>query len=74
VPLVVHVPDPVLEFPFSGVFGLLMQEITSGPAFTNGESNIVSTIVSWTALQIPFPVVVRMRKIFPAAVSAALAV
>src|ERR1043166_4968162 len=74
VPVVVQMPEPVEEVPFSGRSGLFLHATVLIPAFTEGASEMVSTIASETALHCPLPVVVSEMVTVPAAVSAALGV
>ena len=73
-PLVLHVPEPVLDVPFKVTLGLVLQTFTFAPAFTFGAGVIVMITVSVTALHNPFPVVVRTSVTLCAVVSAALGI
>ena len=75
-PFVVHCP---VEFapktaPFRVTAELLLQTVSSKPASTCGPGVRMILIVSLTAAQPPFPVLVKIKVTFPLDVSAALGV
>jgi len=57
---------PVLLPPFSDTFGLLLQTMTSAPAFATGAGVTETTMLSLTARHCPFPVVVTVSVTVPA--------
>ncbi len=72
VPALVQVPLPVEEVPLRATTLLLAQTVRLLPAFTVGIGVKNIFTVSFTALQVPLLVEVRMRFRLPAATSAAL--
>ena len=75
VPLLVQMPPvAVVTDPRRLTVALLAHTVLSIPALTVGALVMVSTIISETAVQVPFPVVVSVRVIVPLAVSALLGV
>jgi len=71
-PLLVHVPLPVLDEPLSAAAALFAHTVTSLPASTIGGCVKVTIIVSCSGRQLPLLVVVRNSVTVPAVVSAVL--
>ena len=65
-------PVAIVTLPFSKTFALFAQTVWSEPALAVGDAVMVTPMASETAVQVPLPVVARVRVTVPAVLSAAL--